>query len=542
MSYKLIYAVEWSCAIMAVEEMKLVILETSDIHGNMIPINYANNEKTKNGISKIASIIKEERNSNKNIILIDNGDMLQGTPLTYYYAKVDKRDKNPIIDVLNFLKYDAAVIGNHEFNYGMDILNSSIKQSNFPWISANILNEDSSKPIFGKPYIIKKFQNGLRVGVLGLTTKYIPNWENSDIIKGISFEDVVKTAEKWIGILKEKEKVDLVVVSYHGGFERDLDTGKPTESLTGENQAYELCIKVKGIDVLLTGHQHRFIENKYVNGVLVLQPGNAANAIGRVEVNLKMHNNVWKVIDKKSKLVYCEKRESQVEIENIVKDIEKDTQNWLDKCMGNINGDMTVKDYMNIRTKDNALIEFINKVQMDSASVDISNTALFDNKSTGFPSKVTMRDIVSNYVYPNTLKVIRIKGNDIKEALEKSASYFANYDGKSIKVNPRFTTPKPQHYNYDMWEGIDYEINISKPAGKRITKLDYKGSPLDMKKEYDVVMNNYRAGGGGNYSMFKGKPVIKDIPIDMSELIANYILSRGTINADVDGNWKVVHD
>lgn len=353
---------------------------------------------------------------------------------------------------------------------------------------------------------------------------------------------MVKTAQKWVNILKEKEKVDLVIVSYHGGFERDLDTGKPTESLTGENQAYELCKKVKDIDVLLTGHQHRLIYNKCINGVVVLQPGNAAKAIGKVEIKLKRNKNGWKVISKSSKLIFGENKTSQVEVENIINDIEKDTQVWLDKAIGNINGNMIVKDYMDIRTKDNALIEFINRVQMDSAGVDISNTALFDNKSKGFRNKVTMRDIVSNYVYPNTLKVIRIKGSDIKKALEKSASYFAGYDGEGIKVNPQFAIPKPQHYNYDMWEGIEYEINISKPFGSRITKLNYKGKPLDTEKQYEVVMNNYRAGGGGNYDMFKGKPVIKDIPIDMSELIANYILSRGTIEATVDGNWKVIHD
>lgn len=528
---------------MSSAEMKLIILETSDVHGNMIPIDYANNKKNKKGLSKIAAIIKEERSRSENVVLIDNGDMLQGTPLTYYYAKISKKNENPIIEVLNFLKYDAAIIGNHEFNYGMNILNNAIKQSNFPWLSANILNKNSLKPAFGNSYIVKNFVNGLRVGILGLTTKYIPNWENPDIISELSFEDVVKTAEKWVHILKEKEKVDLVVVSYHGGFERDLDTGKQTEVLTGENQAYELCQKVKNIDVLLTGHQHRSIYNKFINDVIVLQPGSAGETIGRVEINLKKDDdNKWIIINKSSKLISCANKVSEKDVEDIVNDIERDTQIWLDKAMGNIKGDMTVKNYMDIRTKDNPLIEFINKVQMDSAGVDISNTALFDNRSKGFSSKVTMRDIVSNYVYPNTLKVIRIKGKDIKEALEKSASYFAPYDGKDIKVNPKFSHPKPQHYNYDMWEGIQYEINISKPFGSRITKLHYKGKCLDMEKEYDVVMNNYRAGGGGNYSMFKGKIVIKDIPIDMAELIANYILSRGTIEAKIDGNWKVVHD
>jgi 2',3'-cyclic-nucleotide 2'-phosphodiesterase/3'-nucleotidase len=165
-----------------------------------------------------------------------------------------------------------------------------------------------------------------------------------------------------------------------------------------------------------------------------------------------------------------------------------------------------------------------------------------DNHAPGFPSRVTMRDIVSNYIYPNTLRVIKISGHDIKAALERSAAYFEEYNGKEVRVNPEFATPKPQHYNYDMWEGIDYCINVSKHFGERIIKLEYKGKPMDMNKDYDVVMNNYRAGGGGEYLMFQNKPVIKDVPTDVSELIANYILERGTIEATVNNNWKVIHD
>ncbi len=220
---------------------------------------------------------------------------------------------------------------------------------------------------------------------------------------------------------------------------------------------------------------------------------------------------------------------------------EADTQEWLDQPIGKIEGDMLVRNPLEIRTQDHALIEFINRVQMEIAGVDISNTALFDNQSPGFPENVTMRDVVSNYIYPNTLKVIRITGHDMKEALERSASYFEQYDGGEIEVNPAFISPKPQHYNYDMWEGIDYLIDISKPVGDRIVKLEYKGKPVEPEKEYDVVMNNYRAGGGGDYLMYQNKPVIKDIPTDVSELIANYILENKTVKATVNQNWKVIY-
>jgi 2',3'-cyclic-nucleotide 2'-phosphodiesterase/3'-nucleotidase len=202
---------------------------------------------------------------------------------------------------------------------------------------------------------------------------------------------------------------------------------------------------------------------------------------------------------------------------------------------------MLVKDHLAIRLQDNALIEFINKVQMEVAGVDISNTALFDNHVPGFPENVTMRSVVGNYIYPNTLVVLKVKGQDIKDALERSAGYFEVDAHGDIGVSPAFLKPKPQHYNYDMWEGITYEIDARKPLGERVTRLDYHGSPLDMARDYEVVLNNYRAAGGGDYLMYQGKEIVKEIPIDVSELIANYIIERNVIVPTVDHNWKVAY-
>ncbi|HAQ07165.1 MAG TPA: bifunctional metallophosphatase/5'-nucleotidase, partial [Bacillus bacterium] len=167
------------------EQCKLVILETSDMHGNIFPINYGNNEETSSGFAKISSLLKRELCLSSFTLVIDNGDVLQGTPLTYHYARYLNEKENPLISCLNHLEYDAAVIGNHEFNYGKGLLEKAISQSNFPWLSANILDSKSKQPAFGRPYIIKEFNNGLRVAVLGVTTHYIPNWENPTHIKGL---------------------------------------------------------------------------------------------------------------------------------------------------------------------------------------------------------------------------------------------------------------------------------------------------------------------------------------------------------------------
>jgi 2',3'-cyclic-nucleotide 2'-phosphodiesterase/3'-nucleotidase len=523
------------------QTVEIVILETSDIHGNVLPINYGTIKKAEKGLAKVAALIKKERKKNRHVVLIDNGDVIQGTPLTYHYARLQSHEPNPMIKILNQLGYDAGVIGNHEFNYGLNFLNKAVNEAAYPWLSANIVDEETGEPYFGKPYIIKTFSEGLRMGILGLTTPYIPNWEKKEYIRGLRFVDAVETAKKWVRFLREQERVDLVVVAYHGGFERDLDTGEPTETLTGENQGYQICMEVPGIDVLLTGHQHRQIAGKSINGVTILQPGCQGLTLGKVAVRMEKTDNGYCVKDKHSELLSVNGVEPDHEVIRLIEPYERAVQKWLDQPIGHIKGDMTVNDPMEIRLKDNPLIEFINRVQMEAAGVEVSNTALFDNQSPGFPSTVTMRSVVANYIYPNTLVVLRITGKVIKEALEKSASYFERLADGSIRVSDEFTTPKPQHYNYDMWEGIEYIIDLRKPVGKRVIRLNYKGQPLRSDQKVDVVMNHYRAGGGGDYLMYKNQPVVKEIPIDVSELIANYFLEHKVIEANVDHNWQVIY-
>ncbi|MEA3321891.1 MAG: bifunctional UDP-sugar hydrolase/5'-nucleotidase [Bacillota bacterium] len=519
-------------------KLNLTILETSDIHGSIMPLGYGNNKYEPLGLAKVSTIIKEERTKEQHVLVIDNGDLIQGTPLTYHYVKKQSYEENPMIRVLNHLNYDAAVVGNHEFNYGMDVLKQAVKHSSFPWLSANILEEQSGNPFLGKPYIIKQYDSA-KVAVLGVTTHYVPNWENPAHIEGLTFENVLQSTQKWVSFIKEKEKPDLLIVSYHGGFEKDPTTGEITENLTGENQGYEICQKIAGIDILLTGHQHRTIAT-YINNVLVLQPGVNGQMVGKATIVFEKEAGMWKIVDKKAELKSVEQVEADQYVIELIQDYETATQKWLDIPMGKIKGDMMVEDAHQLRLGDNALIEFINKVQMKVSGAEISNSALFHINSPGFPANVTMRDIVSNYIYPNTLKVIQLTGQDIKDALERSASYFMIGKGGEVVVNPSFITPKPQHYNYDMWEGIEYILDIRRPIGERVVKLTRNGQEMDLDQKFEVVMNNYRAGGGGDYAMYRDKPVVKDIPMDMSELIANYILEEKVINASVNRNWKVI--
>ena len=236
--------------------MKLTILSTSDIHGYIYPTDYKQrNQDLPFGLLKINSIIKEiKANETDPVLVIDNGDFLQGSPLTYYTAK---QTKQPAFytSILNDIGFDAGVLGNHEFNYGKEYLTEALMTLDHPILCANILN-DQGQAAFGKPYELFTFDN-LTVAVLGLTTQYIPNWEQPASIAGLSFQSAVTCAQEYVP--KLQELADIIIVSYHGGFEKDLITDDPTEALTGENEGYELLKRIPGIDVLLTGHQHREI-------------------------------------------------------------------------------------------------------------------------------------------------------------------------------------------------------------------------------------------------------------------------------------------
>ncbi|MGJ9459424.1 bifunctional metallophosphatase/5'-nucleotidase [Oceanobacillus sp. CF4.6] len=517
---------------------KITLLYTSDIHGNAMPILYATNEKADIGLVKYASIVKEERQNTENLIVIDNGDLIQGTPLMTHYVKEHRDKENPMIGIMNRIEIDAGVIGNHEFNFGDKILADAINQSDFPWISANILDKTTNKPKFGPPYIIKRLQNGIKAAIVGVTTHYIPNWESPSHIKGIAFADAFSILNKWVQHIREVEKPDILIASYHGGFERDIESGEPTEKQTGENQGYQMCQQIEGIDILLTGHQHRRLTGS-INDVLIMQPGNNGQGYGKVELQLECNNDTWKITDKTGSLHELKHADTNQEIVDYMKGLEESTQQWLDEPIGQIKSDMLIDDPFLARINKHAFIQFIQEVQMDASGCDISVTSLLNNTSTGFGSVVTMRDIVSNYMYPNTLVVLELTGKDIKDALEKSAEYFIAMNDK-VAVNPAYIHPKPQHYNYDMWEGIEYTIHVSKPVGSRILNLSYHGEPLDLKQNYHVVLNNYRASGGGNYHMFKNKPVVKKIQQDAVELIRAYFEKKQVVDLLVKNNFSVI--
>lgn len=332
-----------------------------------------------------------------------------------------------------------------------------------------------------------------------------------------------------------------MIVSYHGGFEKDLETGKPTEVLTGENEAYQLLMEVSGIDALITGHQHRVIATQ-INGVPVIQPGFRGEYVGEIKLDLEKNATGFKVKTGEASLIATGEALPDETIMKQIASISEEVEDWLDQPLGKVSGDMTIKDSNQARMVEHPYVEFIQKVQMAATGTDISGTALFNNEGKGFGEIITMRDVVTNYIYPNTLAVLNVSGTDLKAALERSAAFFQVEKDGSIGINPEFINPKPQYYNYDMYEGVDYTINVKNPIGQRIEKLMYHGQPVRPTDSLEVTANQYRAVGGGDYGMYDASKIIREVQTDMTELIADYLVEHPVIEATTNQNFHVIID
>lgn len=519
------------------------IVVTSDLHGAIRPVNYSTNKPVSTGLAMLASRIRALREQSPELLLIDNGDLIQGSPLAALAAASAASQgefRHPCILALNELAYDAAVIGNHEFNYGQALLRKAVLSSRFPWLSANIVETDTGEPAFGPPYLIKELSPGIKVALLGVTTHYIPNWEQPDHIEGLTFKDALETVQIWVERIREQENPDLLIVCYHGGLECDPVNGEPTERLTGENQAYAMARHVRGIDVLLTGHQHRLLAEE-IDGVTVVQPGSGGTAAGHVSVELEqLPGGKWRIRQKQARLLFPEKQlPPDPMIMRLTDELEHSTQQWLDQPIGHTETDLSIASAYELRLAAHPFIDLVHQVQMEATGAEISCTALLSESSPGFQGEITVRDVLSNFIYPNTLTVLELKGQDIRDALEQTALYFQLSEDGAIMVNPAFTTPKPQHFNYDMWAGIEYVLDIGRPPGSRVVKLERGGIPLDMEATYAVVMNNYRAAGGGDYSMYVGKPVRLELATEMAELVQDYIRRNPKLSASPVSSWKI---
>ncbi|MEP6913732.1 MAG: 5'-nucleotidase C-terminal domain-containing protein [bacterium] len=517
------------------QRVQIVILSTTDQHGNIFPIDYYTDKRDNRGLAKLATIIKRVRKESANVVLIDSGDTIQGTPLEYYHNKKNNQPPDPMMLGMNALQYDSMTVGNHEYNFGLKVLEKARNEAKFPWLSANTYNKGTGEAHY-KPYIVKEVE-GVRVGILGLTTPGVPTWENLPNYAGLEFHDPLPEAKKWVPILRGKERADVVVIAMHMGLEEDLRTGEINPGqVNNENQAIAIANQVPGVDLIFMGHTHRDVPSLVINGVLLTQANYWGRHLARADLYLENAGSKWRIYARSARTIPVDdKVDADEEILKLGEPYDRETQAWLSRKIGESAVDLSAEQ---APFRDTAILDLIQRVQLEAGKAQVSMAAVFNPQARITKGPVTVRNIAGLYVYENTLVVIEVSGQQIKDALEHSAEYFRPYEpGKSPAdlVNEKIPT-----YNYDIAEGVTYELNISKPIGQRIQKLEYQGKPVLPAQKFRLATNNYRVNGGGGYTMYKGAPVIYRSSEEIRGLIIDWVERHKTIPTEPTNNWKIV--
>ena len=518
----------------APKRVHIVILGTTDLHGNLFPVDYYTDKADSRGLAKISTLVKQVRLENKNVLLIDSGDTIQGTPLEYYHNKKNNAPADPMMLGMNALNYDSMTVGNHEYNFGLQVLEKARSEAQFPWLSANTYDKGTNQTHY-QPYIVKEVA-GVRIAVLGLTTPGIPNWENAPNYAGLEFREPLSEAQKWVPVLRRKERADVVVIAMHMGLEQDLRTGETNPGqVANENRAIEIAKQVPGIDLIFMGHTHVPVSSLVINGVQLIQANYWGRHLARVDLYLENAGVRWRVFARAARTIAVDSSTvPDPELLKLGEPYNRETQAWLARAIGESATELTAAE---ARFRDTAILDLIQRVQLEAGKADISMAAVFNPEARIAKGPVTVRDIAGLYVYENTLVVLEVTGQQVKDALEHSAKYFRPYEpGKSAA---ELVDEKIPAYNFDIAEGVAYTLNITKPFGERIENLQFHGKPLAPNQKLRLATNNYRVNGGGGYTMYRGAPVVYRSSEEIRELIIDWVERHQTIPTEPTNNWKI---
>ena len=518
----------------APERVQITILGTTDLHGNILPIDYYTSKPDNRGLAKVATLIKRIRKEQPNLLLIDSGDTIQGAPLESFHGRKNNQPIDPLMLAMNSLNYDSMTVGNHEYNFGLKVLEKARSEAKFPWLSANTYDVAKQQPHY-KPYIVKEV-SGVKIGVLGLTTPGVPNWDNPPNYAGLEFHEPVSEARKWVPVLREQEKVDVVVIAMHMGLGEDLRTGEVNPGqVPHENEAIAIAKEVPGVDVIFMGHTHRDVPSLYINGVLLTQANHWGRHLARADVYLQKSAGGWRVYAKSARTLPTDDRvEPDADVAKLAEPYDRETQAWLARVIGESPEELTAKD---ARFRDTAILDLVQKVQLEAGKADVSMVASFNPDARIAKGPVSVRDIAGIYIYENTLVVLEVTGQQLKDALEHSAKYFKPYvAGKRLE---ELVDEKIPAYNFDMAEGVTYELDITKPIGQRIQNLRFHGQPLAPTRKLRLATNNYRVNGGGGYTMYRNAPVIYRSGEEIRELIIDWVERHKTVPVKANNNWSI---
>lgn len=518
---------------------KLVILATTDLHGNVWGFSYENDKDTTNtGMARIASYVEEVRKQEPYVVLVDNGDTIQGNIMTDdLYNK--REGEHPVMRAMNLLEYDSMTLGNHEFNFGENLIKRIQTLANFPILSANLARVDGT--MAAVPYTIIE-RGGLQIGIIGLTNPNAPRWDGEKTDPFI-YAPVGPAARRVVDIIKDK--TDIIIVVSHVGIYPEYDEEGGSD---GANSILALCPEV---DVLIVGHDHNAI--KEIQGTTVI--GGARN-LGREVIRIDLTLDEQKrIIDRKIELVDMANYENSDLIRKnaFIAEAHKATRDFISggapSADGKSSGGIFGKAAVNFQPKneiagipegklrDTAVMDLINDVQLLNSGADVSAAALFADTSDIPAGDINYGTIFGIYKYDNTLYRVPVTGKELKAYMDWSAACYNQWVEGDVSIS--FNPEKPG-YLYDMFSGVDYEIDLSKPVGQRIRNVMFKGKPLADDQKLTLAVNNYRYSSALKAQKLVAGTKEWESPNSIRDMLVEYIKSKGVIQPKVDNNWKIV--
>jgi 2',3'-cyclic-nucleotide 2'-phosphodiesterase/3'-nucleotidase len=506
----------------------LTVLFTSDMHAHVLPFDDLRDRPAQGSVAQVASLVARLRKTNPVSVVLDGGDAIQGTPLEYYaIAAKGAPGEDPTIEAMNRVGYDAAVLGNHEFNFGLDVLRRSLAQSKFTWLAANLSGATAAGLPVRDELILER--GGIRIAVLGLTNPNVPHWDPPSHWPGLTFKDPVAVAAACVPGLRER--ADVVIVVVHSGFEKDLDTGAP-DGTDDENYAYRLA-QLPGIDLLLTGHTHRNIPPRAFGKTVVAQPGRWAEFVTRVDLDLVQEGGFWKVTSWHGENMPTVAEPADPGVVMAVAPEEARVKAELARPLGELTAPLKVAA---LPIGDDPSVDLIHAVQLEATGAQLSLAAPLGGRIEFPAGPVTPRFAYALYPYPNTLLVVRLTGSQLKDVLEHAVRGWTGVEcagsGCTLQRDPGMPP-----YDFDTLEGATYLVDPTAPAGHRIRGLRVGGAAVRPEDVFTVAVNSYRAAGGGGFPHLADAPRVKEIDRPVADLIGEYIARHGKVTPAADDNW-----
>jgi len=550
------------------------ILGTTDLHSHVFDWDYykdaAYSDKAGNsvGVARVATLIKQQRaaKGEEHVLLVDAGDIIQGTSLAYYFARVDpitgkdgkKGPKHPMAVAMNHMRYDAAALGNHEFNYGIDTLRKFEKQCHFPLLGANALDAKTLRPAF-HPYTVKRIcvpgAPDIKVGILGLTNPGIALWDKDNVSGKMVFPGLVEQAKKYVPRLRALG-CDVVFLTDHSGLDGSTSWGDTLPYV--ENASNLVAEQVPGIDAILVGHTHVEVSSYTVKNeetgedVLLSEPYCWGYRLTVFDFELELHHGQWRVTKKTAQTLNPKDVEEDPEITKLLKADHDLVVKYVNTAVGTCTQDLSAADSC---WKDVPIMDFIHEVQMQSVKAGLSTSdaalplisvaAPFSRTADIPAGSVTIKDIAGLYIYDNTLYGKKLTGAQLKDYLEYAAKYYHQVpSGTKVDTATLTNANNFWDYMYDTAAGVSYDIDIAQAEGSRIKNLTYNGAAVADDQVFVVAVNNYRANGGSGYPHIATADIAYSSTNEIRQLMIDYVTAKGALDPKdfAVTNWKLTQD